>query len=55
MFRWTTIFLLLALLAPALAKAPTLTALWAGNGASLDPNGQPRTDEGGSLDPDGRT
>lgn len=55
MFRWTTIFLLLAVLSQALAKAPTLTAVWAENGGSLDPSGQPRPNEGSSLDPDGST
>ncbi len=28
-------------------------ALWAEEGSSLDPSGQPRTNEGGSLDPSG--
>lgn len=55
MFRWIPIFLLLGVLSHALAKAPTLTAVWAENGASLDPDGQPRTDNGGSLDPSGST
>jgi hypothetical protein len=45
--RFTAIFLLL------LALTPTLTAIWEREGASLDPNGQPRLHEGGSLDPSG--
>lgn len=32
-----------------------LTNLWAASGGSLDPNGQPRPNEGSSLDPDGST
>jgi hypothetical protein len=47
--RFIAIFLLL------LALTPTLTAIWETEGASLDPNGQPRPHEGGSLDPDGST
>ncbi len=30
-------------------------ALWEENGSSLDPNGQPRPNEGSSLDPSGST
>lgn len=30
-----------------------LRSMWAEEGGSLDPSGQPRSDEGSSLDPDG--
>lgn len=53
--RFTTIFLLLLVLARALAGTPALTAIWEMEGPSLDPNGQPRPNEGSSLDPDGST
>lgn len=53
--RFTAIFLLLLVLARALAGTPTLTAIWAENGSSLDPSGQPRPNEGSSLDPSGST
>jgi hypothetical protein len=53
--RFTAIFLLLLVLAQALAGPPILTAIWEREGSSLDPNGQPRPNEGGSLDPDGST
>lgn len=52
--RFTTIFLLLLVLARALAGTPTLTAIWEMEGSSLDPNGQPRPNEGSSLDPSGQ-
>lgn len=52
--RFTAIFLLLLALAQALAGTPALTAIWEMEGSSLDPSGQPRTDEGGSLDPSGQ-
>jgi hypothetical protein len=55
MIRFTPIFLLLLVLARALAGAPVLTAIWAENGASLDQNGQPKPHEGSSLDPSGST
>ena len=53
--RFTTIFLLLLVLARALAGTPTLTAIWEMEGPSLDPDGQPRLHNGGSLDPSGST
>jgi hypothetical protein len=45
--RFIAIFLLL------LALTPTLTTIWETEGASLDPDGQPRPHEGSSLDPNG--
>lgn len=53
--RFTAIFLLLLVLARALAETPTLTAIWEMEGSSLDPSGQPRPTEGSSLDPNGST
>lgn len=33
--------------------ASILTGFWASSGLEMDPDGRPRTDGGGTMDPDG--